>query len=514
MKDLVKEVMKNLFVSAKKRRRRQPQQYDRPQLEGLEARMLMAGDVSAYISNDRLYINGDTDDNHIAVVQQADGSVRISKTEPYDSRYPTGQLYRDGFWYRYEYFNDHYTLVNGRHSDTIRGTFSDVYISLGSGDDSVEIRDLSVGDDLVVHMGWGGDNVDISGVTTADDLIVYPGGTGSSLASVVDTVNITDTHVGIFTRTGNDLNIIGTPASESVTLSNVIVEDDLTVRLTHASTYLDTYIGENDTARLVNVQVRGDSGGAVAQIRSDYTFTNNLDVAGRGDFTDAHQLYLFMSKFDNELRVVGTPGDDDIGIWDTTVGDRGDVDTFAGNDAVDITNTTANYSIDVGAGNDWVRSGDGDDGIIAGDGNDTVHAGGGNDTVYGGFGDDNLSGGPGDDGLFAGQGIDRVDGGSGADRILSWKTENYWLGGVRVSYDPDQIVNFDPTDAQIFFSDSYETFSNNFGGDTEQLHPRELDARRDRKDRLGATCPSPQRARDHARGAARWGLARFHPPRR
>ena len=169
----------------------------------------MAGDVAAYISNDTLYINGDSDDNHIAVVQQLDGTVRIEKTEPYDSRYPTGQWYRDGFWYRYQYLNDHYTLVNGRHSDTIKGTFSDISISMGSGADRVEIRDLDVGDDMRVNMGTGGDELIIDNVTTNDDIYIWTGGTDSGYGVVPDSVNITDTHVGSSNRAGNDLRIYG-----------------------------------------------------------------------------------------------------------------------------------------------------------------------------------------------------------------------------------------------------------------------------------------------------------------
>lgn len=69
-------------------------------------------------------------------------------------------------------------------------------------------------------------------------------------------------------------------------------------------------------------------------------------------------------------------------------------------------NTTENFIVTTGSGNDSVATGDGIDSLTGGAGNDTLDARGGDDLLDGGLGDDVLRGGAGIDTLIGGAGVD------------------------------------------------------------------------------------------------------------
>lgn len=114
------------------------------------------------------------------------------------------------------------------------------------------------------------------------------------------------------------------------------------------------------------------------------------------------------------------------------------------------------FSIDGGAGNDWIEGannadilmgglGDdsiyglgGDDSIEGNEGNDWIDAGAGNDCVDGGLGDDTafgsygqdeLMGGEGNDDLYGGDGNDNLDGGLGDDYLAGGNHDDWMSGG-------------------------------------------------------------------------------------
>ena len=72
-------------------------------------------------------------------------------------------------------------------------------------------------------------------------------------------------------------------------------------------------------------------------------------------------------------------------------------------------NTTENFIVTTGSGNDAVTTGDGVDSLTGGAGNDVLDAGGGADVLNGGLGDDVLRSGGGIDVLNGGDGIDLAD---------------------------------------------------------------------------------------------------------
>jgi VCBS repeat-containing protein len=98
-----------------------------------------------------------------------------------------------------------------------------------------------------------------------------------------------------------------------------------------------------------------------------------------------------------------------------------------GNDNITIApSVLIPFTIDGGAGNDYIQGGSLDDTITGGDGadrlyggggNDNVDGGAGNDTLYGGYGDDVLLGDEGNDLLHGEHGNDTLEGGAGNDRL-------------------------------------------------------------------------------------------------
>ena len=95
----------------------------------------------------------------------------------------------------------------------------------------------------------------------------------------------------------------------------------------------------------------------------------------------------------------------------------GDIRGSMGSDAITI-ESSANYTIFGGDGNDVIMSGAGNDFINGKKGNDIIFAGAGNDYVQGGDGDDVLNGGEGDDFLLGYWGNDLIHGDAGNDTLL------------------------------------------------------------------------------------------------
>ena len=182
----MKTLLRKLFYQPKPRRK--PQSY-RPQMEGLEERTLMAGDVTAYISGSTLHIQGDDANNNIEIFRQSNGSVRIENTEstPTTSYSSSGGYYSGYYSGGSRLFNNYYTLIDGAHSETISGSFNYIKIAMKGGNDSVTIRDINVPWDLDVNMGSGGDKLTIKNVNAGDDMWLSTGGGGtSSYRDVID----------------------------------------------------------------------------------------------------------------------------------------------------------------------------------------------------------------------------------------------------------------------------------------------------------------------------------------
>lgn len=110
-----------------------------------------------------------------------------------------------------------------------------------------------------------------------------------------------------------------------------------------------------------------------------------------------------------------------------------------GNDTMMADNTVAiPFSIDAGAGDDFITGGEKGDSIAGGDGNDTLKGFFGPDTIDGGNGKDVLNGSRGNDSLFAGAGdSNSLLGGLGNDTLTGGTGNDYLNGGTRRTEDAD-----------------------------------------------------------------------------
>ena len=189
----------------------------------------------------------------------------------------------------------------------------------------------------------------------------------------------------------------------------------------------------------------------------DVTLTNNVT----GAFATADsQIFVRPDAelVDGRLRIWGDDQRDEIGV--TVQGDNLrvynaarfslfpladvgliEIQTFDGNDYVEIASGTPAANISAGAGNDEVYGGDGNDSISGGpdadyilgrDGNDEINGDGGNDVLSGGAGKNTIAGGEGDDRLNGSGGRDLLFGEGGNDRLYGRGGNDTLDGGGNV----------------------------------------------------------------------------------
>lgn len=383
----------------RKPQRRRGAQRSRLSVESLEDRRLMAGDVSAYVSGSTLYINGDSEANHIEVRSLSGGGVQIENTELSDARRPVGYYTRAGL----VYFNDYYTLINGAHSDTITAPFNNISVSMGLANDSVKIQDVDIPWDLTVNLGSGADTVDMRDLTVGDDVRVNTQGVGTS---GYDLVKIRNSDIGVATTNG-DFVVRGTDDLERVYVIGGEVGDDLDVRLTQAGESDRTYV-------YAGAEVHGNYYGATARIDSDYIYTNGLTVDGNGDFHKANVVNAYNATFEN-LHVDGTSEADTMVFSGLTVAQHAQARGLDGNDHLRV----------FGSQSFKLIGDDGDDKLEGGDGNDILEGRDGDDILLGKAGVDELFGGDDNDWLEAGSINEIAEGGNGLD----WNAHRWTIDG-------------------------------------------------------------------------------------
>lgn len=151
----------------------------RLQLEALEGRMVLAGDVVILAIGDDLLVLGDHRDNVVEITADS-GQVVVRG--------------HDG------------TLINGQSELVLTGRVSvadDLRVLLDGGRDSLFIHDLSVGGDLQVldSLFGGQDQVTIDRVQIGDDLLVATGKDADAV--LLDSVSVAD-DMTLLTGSGDD----------------------------------------------------------------------------------------------------------------------------------------------------------------------------------------------------------------------------------------------------------------------------------------------------------------------
>jgi len=245
-------------------------------MEVLETKAMMAGDVAVSFSGGELNIQGDVFDNSLEVVQAANGNLTVR-----------GLLDANGIA----------TTINGRAAVSFpAAVVSKSQISLADGNDSVSIRNVSIGSDLKIDSGAGNDRVTTSGLRVG--VVV-----GSSAE--------------ILTGVGNDI----------VTISNTSVTGDLVA---------DTGEGA-DTVTVNNGSLIGKTAKAITGAGNDVVRFVNSTVNGT-------------------LEAQTDVGNDTVTITGVTVRESMLVDTGEGADRITIrdSSATADISAVAGSGNDTV----------------------------------------------------------------------------------------------------------------------------------------------------------------
>lgn len=198
------------------KRRKQQRSYN---LETLEVRTLLTGNVTALMIGGDLVIVGDVQDNAFRVRSSGDGVEVV--VEGFDG-----------------------TMVNGGTTARfpIGGLTDDIRMSLGGGDNQAVVGFLEVPDDVIVRGGSGSDAVAVLANSIEGDVKMNLGGgadtavlgsavggnTRINTAGGADKVSVGFDFIGF--EGGGDLNISTGGGGDDVTVSNALIGDDLSLR--------------------------------------------------------------------------------------------------------------------------------------------------------------------------------------------------------------------------------------------------------------------------------------------
>lgn len=170
-------------------------------IQKLEDRTLLAGNVTVALDGDHVTLEGDDADNDIRISRVGDwivvtgmnGTTVGGLSEYLISGRP---ILRDNLTIKLHGGNDSLLVQSGV------GIRNDFKIETGDGDDFVHLDSVLIGDDLHIYTGTGNDTVLVTHTTIRDDLGIFSEG-GNNTVSVTNT-HITDTHV-IATGDGDDI---------------------------------------------------------------------------------------------------------------------------------------------------------------------------------------------------------------------------------------------------------------------------------------------------------------------
>lgn len=331
-------------------------------VESLERKILLAGDVTANLIGGDLFITGDAADNSVQIVRD------ISQASP-----GVGDVVVQGFF-------SNPTTINGGGPVSFQVT-GDVFIDFSAGGENSAIfgdnpafqpDPVELPGDVSVVGGAGTDDVSFNNANIGDDVLLEDsaGGTFSFLGTSNGTViggNFTldsaagGSEIGVDEATiGGDVVMIGNSASQQsfLGITSSTVGDDvrhISVAETSVTQIENTTIGDDlriktgdgvDEVLLEGVQVdddlsfNGGDGDDVFEMGAgdeDNIVGDDLYISGKGG---ADEIAIEDTAIGDKLRVSGNSGDDFVGATAVTVGRTALISLGSGVNEADVTNLT------------------------------------------------------------------------------------------------------------------------------------------------------------------------------
>lgn len=277
----LKRFFRNEQNSARSNRRRSAGLHlDSPvsNIQRLENKALLAGNVTAQLVGQTAVVNGDSAANSVEVLVDG-GNVIVRGIDN--------------------------TTINGSSADFILATGTavplDFQASLGLGDDSLTIDGVSIGRNASILAGAGNDTISVQGTTVTGTLNVN-GGNGDDL--LLMSGSVASNHINFAGGSGND---------------DIVIDDSLV----GVNAYISGGIGEDDivfrdATVFVNVHVNGNAGADI--IMFDSTLVGNKSRIQGGAGAD-NLSFVGATRFFDRTKAFGGGGADNIQAESTVVFD-------------------------------------------------------------------------------------------------------------------------------------------------------------------------------------------------
>jgi hypothetical protein len=312
----------------------------RRHFERLEARNMLAGNVTAELVDGDLIVTGDAADNRIRIYRNAFGE---------------NKLFGDG------------TSVNGVDDGTFDLTdlTGDVVARMGDGNDIVSFEG-GFPATVLIDAGNGNDHINsLAGASIAAGLVI-------DLGSGANSVGLSGRGFGregysLGFRVGTSTIITGGAQEDGVTVEQVYVANDLVIntgagadRINVRRSTIGQFLGVDsgaDSDRLflfgTNVSTASlQTGAGTASIDLEFFYAkNDLGILAPEGATD---ILLWRSRVDGTAYVVGGQSNDYVKVEDSRLAGL-QVYTSSGSDRLDVTGSILDRVFaDLGADNDWL----------------------------------------------------------------------------------------------------------------------------------------------------------------
>lgn len=299
-----KRLFRNERTSSRNKRRRTMDQHQGlpvANVQKLEQRALLAGNVTAQLLEQTAIVNGDSADNSVEVLIDG-GNVIVRGIDN--------------------------TTVNGSTDDFILATGTSVPLdfraSLGQGNDNLSIDGVTIGRHASISAGAGNDTVAITGASSIGWNLSIAGDAGDDILSVQDS-NVTGTAT-LTGGSGNDMLVMsGSVASNHIVMSGGTGNDDIVIddTLVGVNAHIAGGLGDDDivfrgSTVFVNVHVNGNAGADI--IMFDSSAVGNKTKLRGGSGAD-NISFVGTSIFRDLTKTFGGGGPDSIQAESTVVFD-------------------------------------------------------------------------------------------------------------------------------------------------------------------------------------------------